>query len=75
VFTERQGRGIGRDVMRWLVDCTFAVAPNVWAAVSAFNHGARAFYRAIGVVELCALTDLIKPGCDEILIRRTRPTT
>jgi ribosomal protein S18 acetylase RimI-like enzyme len=72
IFPAFQKRKLGREVMQWFAQRTYAVADNVWATVSSFNEPARAFYRAIGFQELCVLTDLVKPGFDEILLRRAR---
>jgi len=71
VFPEAQGRSIGRQAVTWA--CTRAKADgaaNFWACVSAFNTQARGFYAHLGFAETTALTDLIQPGEDEILLRK-----
>ena len=65
-----QGQGLGETVINWLIESCRERARNLWTAVSAFNHRARRFYARHGFVEVGVLTDLVKPGFNEILLRR-----
>ena len=66
-----QGRGRGREVMKWLERESQGTYRNIWVLVSDFNRGARGFYRHLGYQEIVPLTDLVKPGYDEFLLRKT----
>jgi ribosomal protein S18 acetylase RimI-like enzyme len=68
VLPHAQGTGIGRQMVEWAAS---QGGDNLWACVSAFNASARAFYARMGFVETAILSDLVKPGEDEILLRRT----
>ncbi len=65
-----QGQGLGETIMIWLTESCRGRARNLWTAVSAFNHRARRFYARHGFREVGVLNDLVKPGFDEILLRR-----
>jgi diamine N-acetyltransferase len=69
-----QGRGLGAEVVQWFESQSFQVAPNAWILVSAFNTRARKFYTRLGFVELATLPDFLKPGQDEILLRKQKPS-
>ena len=69
VLPEAQGGGVGRALVEWAV-ANAGGAANLWACVSAFNAPARAFWARTGFVEAATLPDLIRPGFDEILLRR-----
>jgi diamine N-acetyltransferase len=71
VFPGRQGREIGKGIIRWMESETAARYKNLWALVSDFNTGARKFYKKQGFNEIAVIADLVKPGFDEILIRKT----
>jgi ribosomal protein S18 acetylase RimI-like enzyme len=70
VFKEYAGKGIGRDLIRWLGTQMRGRFKNIWALVSDFNADAREFYKKQGFSELAQLKDLVVPGFDEILIRK-----
>jgi len=70
VMPEFQNRGLGRELIQWVSKESGKVSPNLWSTVTSFNHDARAFYRRCGFAEITTLKDLVKPGYDEILIRR-----
>jgi ribosomal protein S18 acetylase RimI-like enzyme len=65
-----QGRGIGAAVLDWWERTSRAVAPNLWLLVSEFNAPARRFYARHGFVEIAPLTNLVKPGVAEVLLRK-----
>ena len=68
-----QGRGLGREVMKWLEGESRGTYRNIWILVSGFNRGARGFYRHLDYQEIAPLTDLVKPGYDEFLLRKILP--
>ncbi len=75
VLPENQGKGLGADVMAWIEDQAVMIGPNLWTTVSSFNGDAQRFYARNGFDQVACLADLIKPGFDELLLRkRLRPS-
>lgn len=70
VFPPHQGRGIGDALVSWLEARTGGAERNLWAVVSADNAGARRFYARLGFREVAPLANLVREGCDEILLRK-----
>jgi GNAT superfamily N-acetyltransferase len=71
VLPEAQARGAGTRALAWLEGIARRDGQsNIWLCVSAFNCQARAFYARHGFVEAANLPDLVRPGEDEILMRR-----
>lgn len=71
VFADQQGRGFGRAMVEWAAaEARAAGSANLWACVSAFNAGGRAFWTAAGFIETAELPDLVAEGQAEILLRR-----
>jgi len=70
IFANFQGQGLGRELIAWMEEQTSPACKNIWALVSSFNSSAREFYRKQGFIETGTLRDLVKPGYDEILIRK-----
>jgi len=68
LFDGYRCRGIGRRIIDWA--CDRYESPNLWATVSSFNLRAQKFYSANGFEQTAILRDLIKPGWNEILIRK-----
>ena len=71
VFKPYQGRGLGREVMLWLEDQARPASKNIWVTVAAFNASALSFYDRLGFKEVGVLPELVRPGYDEILLRKT----
>lgn len=67
VLPDHQNRGLGGQLINWAAS---RAGRNLWALVSAFNADARRFYARHGFVEIAPIPDLIRPGSDEILLRR-----
>lgn len=66
-----QGRGIGGAVLTWWERQALGAGDrNLWATVSAFNEGARAFYAGHGFIETAQLPGLIDDERCEILLRK-----
>ncbi|MFZ2445642.1 MAG: GNAT family N-acetyltransferase [Syntrophobacteraceae bacterium] len=69
LFGDCRGRGLGRALIGW-VGAQHASSPNIWATVSSFNLDAREFYARQGFEPAAVLKDLIRPGQNEVLLRR-----
>lgn len=57
--------------MEWFERQARLTSANAWVLVSAFNQGAYGLYRRYGFVEIGPIPDLIKPGQNEILLRKS----
>lgn len=71
LFPQVQGQGIGRAVCEWLEQEVSGHADNLWTLVSTFNMPARRFYLGCRFMEIGVLEDFVRPGYNEILMRRT----
>lgn len=67
-------RGLGSTLLRWAEDRIFRDTPNVFICVSSFNEGARRLYEKSGFELVGTLRELVVPGHDELLLRKTRGT-
>ena len=66
-----QGCGYGRAILDWFAAEARAVgARNIWICAVSFNEGARRLYTRCGYREVAVLDDLIKPGFDEVFMRK-----
>ncbi len=65
------GTGLGSRLLAHIESLTFARAKNLFACVSDFNEGARAFYRRQGYKEIGPMPNFLIPGYAEILLRKT----
>ncbi len=70
VLPDARGGGLGRALVEWAAG-EAAGSGNLWACVSSFNAPARAFWARAGFAEVAPLPDLVTPGHDEILLRRS----
>jgi ribosomal protein S18 acetylase RimI-like enzyme len=64
-------QGTGRHLLAYVEALVFARAKNLFACVSDFNSGARAFYRRQGYQEIGPMPNFLIPGSAEILLRKT----
>ena len=69
---EARGRGIGSEAIRWAEERIFRASPNVFICVSSFNPEAQRLYERLGFEHVGVLHQLIVPGHDERLLRKTR---
>jgi ribosomal-protein-alanine N-acetyltransferase len=67
-------RELGSTLLQWAEDRIFRDSPNVFICVSSFNSGARRLYERRGFELVGVLRELLVPGHDEILLRKTRGT-
>jgi diamine N-acetyltransferase len=70
VLPQHQGKGLGKEIILWLAEeIRCQGQSNLWTISSEFNVSARAFYRRQGFEEAGELSDLIRLGESEILLR------
>lgn len=71
VLPDAQAPGAGTRAPHWLEGIARRDRQsNIWLCVSAFNSLALAFYARHGFVQAANLPELVRPGEDEILMRR-----
>ena len=67
---DQQGFGLGGELLEWFTRQARLGACNAWVVVSAFNRRARTFYQRHGFTEVGVLDGLVRPGYEEILLRK-----
>jgi len=72
VAPDRQGKGIGSQLVEFAEDRIFKESPNAFLCVSSFNTGARRLYERLGYRYIGELSDYIVRGHSELLFRKTR---
>jgi ribosomal protein S18 acetylase RimI-like enzyme len=72
VRADRRGEGLGSRLVRFAEDRIFRESPNVFICVSSFNPEARHLYERLGFEPVGVLRELIVPGHDELMLRKTR---
>lgn len=72
VAPDRQGQGIGSQLVAFAEDRIFRQSPNAFLCVSSFNAGARRLYERLGYQYIGELTDYIVRGHSELLFRKSR---
>lgn len=66
-----QGLGLGKALLAWAeAEARQANAGNLWVAASSFNQRALGFYRKQGFQEIGLVEGLVRPGFDEVLLRK-----
>lgn len=71
VLPERQGKGLGRRLLRFAEERIFREEPNVFICASSFNPRARKLYENSGYKVVGELADYLVAGHSEILLRKT----
>jgi ribosomal-protein-alanine N-acetyltransferase len=74
VRPDRRGEGLGTQLIQWAEDRIFRDSPNVFICVSSFNASARRLYERLAFQPVGRLSELLVPGHDELLLRKTRGT-
>lgn len=72
VNPEDRGQGTGTSLLEFAQERIFRESPNVFIAVSSFNHRAKKLYESLGFEYVGTLKDYIVKGYDEILLRKTK---
>ena len=72
VAPDRQGKGIGSQLVAFAEDRIFTESPNAFLCVSSFNPRARQLYERLGYQYVGDLTDYIVRGHSELLFRKTK---
>ena len=72
VAPDRQGKGIGSQLVEFAEARIFKESPNAFLCVSSFNSGARRLYERLGYQYVGELSDYIVDGHSELLYRKTR---
>jgi diamine N-acetyltransferase len=71
ILPDAQGGGHGTALLGWFeAQARVAGARNLWICAAAFNTGARRLYLRFGFEQVVVFDDLIKPGVDEVLMRK-----
>jgi ribosomal protein S18 acetylase RimI-like enzyme len=68
LFDGFRGQGTGKRIVAWAAESYKAA--NLWATVSSINLGGQEFYERQGFEKTAILEDLMKPGWNEILLRK-----
>ena len=66
-----RGKGVGKELLAHIESKVFSRTKNLFACVSDFNSGARAFYKKQGYQEIGPMPNFLIPGSAEILLRKT----
>ncbi len=72
VAPDRQGKGLGSQLVEFAEDRIFRESPNSFLCVSSFNTGARRLYERLGYEYVGELSDYVVSGHSELLYRKTR---
>ncbi|HEY1307521.1 MAG TPA: GNAT family N-acetyltransferase [Vicinamibacterales bacterium] len=72
VRADRRGQGLGSTLVNWSQERIFRDSPNVFICVSSFNPDARRLYERLGFEVVGVFRELIVPGHDELLLRKSR---
>jgi ribosomal protein S18 acetylase RimI-like enzyme len=68
---DRQGRGIGSQLIAFAEQRIFSESPNVFICVSDFNPDARRLYERLGYKLVGRLEDYVVAGRSELLLRKS----
>lgn len=72
VAPQFRSQGCGSQLIAFAEDRILRDHPNVFLCVSAFNHGARAFYARRGYACIGEIENYVVAGQSEFLLRKTR---
>jgi [ribosomal protein S18]-alanine N-acetyltransferase len=66
-----RGEGYGTKLLQFCQDRILTYSPNIFICVSSFNQGAFHLYIKLGFELIGELKDFLKPGFNELLLRKT----
>lgn len=66
-----RGRGLGKEILRFCEQRILLISPNIFICVSSFNTGAIKLYESFGFKLVGELTDFVKEGFTELLLRKS----
>jgi ribosomal-protein-alanine N-acetyltransferase len=66
-----RGKGIGRQILEFCEKRILLISPNIFICVSSFNKGAIKLYYETGFKLVGELTDFVKEGFTELLLRKS----
>ncbi|HUQ18359.1 MAG TPA: GNAT family N-acetyltransferase [Gemmatimonadaceae bacterium] len=72
VAPNRQGQGLGSQLVAFAEERIFKDSPNSFLCVSSFNTNARRLYERLGYRYVGELADYVVAGHSELLFRKTR---
>jgi ribosomal protein S18 acetylase RimI-like enzyme len=73
VRPEAAGQGVGRALVAEAESEAFAARRWLYVSADSLNRAALAFYRKLGFRRVATLPDMVRPGRDEILLRKAKP--
>lgn len=71
VSEDFRGRGLGKKILQFCERRILQISPNIFICVSGFNKGAIRLYEQFGFKLVGELTDFIKEGFTELLLRKS----
>jgi [ribosomal protein S18]-alanine N-acetyltransferase len=71
VHKDLRGEGIGKKMLQFCEKRILSVSPNVFICVSSFNTGAIKLYEEFGFIKVGILSNFVRNGFDEWLLRKT----
>jgi [ribosomal protein S18]-alanine N-acetyltransferase len=66
-----RGEGLGKYILDFSEKRVREISPNIFICVSSFNSGALKLYKSFGFEEIGELSNFVKEGFNEILLRKT----
>jgi ribosomal protein S18 acetylase RimI-like enzyme len=73
VAADATGAGFGAQLLDAVEVAAFATARDLFLLVTCENAAAQRLYRRHGFVAVGVLNDYVRPGVDELLMRKSRP--
>jgi ribosomal protein S18 acetylase RimI-like enzyme len=71
VSEQYRGKGFGKKILRFCEETILKISPNIFICVSSFNYKAIKLYYGLGFTLAGELTNFLKPGFTELLLRKS----
>ena len=71
VSEDFRGKGLGKKLLKFCEERILKISPNIFICVSSFNTGALQLYTDFGFKIVGELTDFVKEGFTELLLRKS----